>query len=173
MRTTSVFNKDLAKAQKTGIESRSLFKELAEDALAFYLADGPSRNDTGRLNMLLTAAENVKMINTTALAAWIKAHAPVTVGLDEHKHFVVKHDKKKALDFDYTDEAYKDIPFWEYRKDTEKPAFVLDKSVADTIKRWVKAGATPEQILTKVGDALGFNLNMPKAEEFIGPVQPQ
>jgi hypothetical protein len=44
---------------------------------------------------------------------------------------------------------------------------VLDKSVADTIKRWVKAGATPEQILAKVGDALGFNLNMPTVDDVV------
>lgn len=163
MRTATAFAKDLATAQESGIKSRDLLKSLVEDALAFYLADGPSRNDTGRLNMLLTAAENIKAVNTTAIVAWIKQFAPVTIGMDQAGHYVVKHNKKRATDFNYLDETFLTVSFWEFRKKVEKHDFVLDKSIETTIKRWLKFDPDPTDLLQKISHALGVQIRIEPA----------
>jgi len=148
--TTIQFNKQLKNAVDTGVKSRDAFKALAEDAVAFMLADGPSRNDTGRLTALLYAAAQVKATNTTALASWIRKYAPVTI-IESKEYpgvFIAKYSKMAGNAFKYDAVEYLTVPFWTHRAKTEQAgkAIVLDKAVHSFLARILRAGVSIHQL---------------------------
>lgn len=147
IKTTTEFVKAIEKVVSAGVKNRDAFRELAEEAVSFMLADGPSRNDTGRINTVLDAAERVSYVNTTALAAWFREYTPVSIALSKETGvYIAKYNKKLASDFNYEAADYLGVPFWSFRKQTEKTEFVLDKTVHSFVSRLVKNGVTLAQM---------------------------
>jgi hypothetical protein len=154
MFTKAQFSKELEKAVSQGQKARDLFQMLAIDAVEFFHADGPSRNDSGRIQLLLLASERVQMINTSALALFFKSFAPLHIN-DEYG---VQFDKQKAGKL--TEEqrlemvaAAQTTPFWSFRKNVEKkpsqfdPKSYTQRMVIELVK---KGGLNQEQIIAMV-----------------------